>query len=55
MTVAAWIVAGVSFFSYAIALVVGASCANTAGPYCAAAFFASFVWLAYRYDRKGQR
>lgn len=54
MTVLAWVLAGVSLVAFLIALHVGESCASSVGPYCAGLFFASWLWLVYRYDRRGR-
>lgn len=52
MTALAWVFALGSFAALVVALQVGPGCAVTAGPYCAAAFFVSWLWLAYQYERR---
>lgn len=52
ITAIAWVVAVCAFVALFIALQIGPSCASAVGPFSASAFFASGLWLAFRYDRK---
>ena len=51
LTALAWLVAGLSFVVYAVALQVGQSCARDLAGWCAFAFAGSILWLARHYDR----
>lgn len=54
VTRVAWVLAVGSFLTFLVALQVGPSCANSAVGPCAAVFFVSWLWLAYRHDRSGR-
>lgn len=52
MTGLAWASATGFLVAFLVALNVGQSCATQVGPYLAAAFFVSCLYLAYHYERR---